>query len=142
MRYINDIIVHCTDTPSGMDVGVAEVRAWHLERGWKNIGYHYLVRLDGTVERGRPISQPGAHCLGHNAHSIGVCYVGGRDENHKTADTRTKEQKAALLKLLTNLTFMYRCKIHGHRDYDHGKDCPCFDASEEYKGLFEQIVMK
>lgn len=140
MRYINDIIVHCTDTPSGMDVTAAQVTQWHREKGWRTIGYHYLVRLDGTIEKGRPSSQPGAHCYGHNAHSIGVCYVGGRDENFKTADTRTRAQKDSLLKLLTNLTRMYRCRIHGHRDYA-AKDCPCFDASKEYKGLYEQIVL-
>lgn len=141
VRYINDIILHCTATLPGQDVGVPEVRAWHRAQGWKDIGYHYLVRLDGSIERGRPISQPGAHCYGHNAHSIGVAYVGGLDENSQPSDTRTEAQKAALLKLLANLTLMYRCSIHGHRDYAN-KACPCFDAQCEYKGLYKQLVVE
>ena len=141
MRYINDIIVHCTATPPGMDADAATIRTWHKARGWKDIAYHYVVKLDGTIERGRAISQPGAHCYGHNSHSIGVVYVGGLDENGQPADTRTPEQKVALLKLLVNLTRMYRCKIHGHHYYNQGKACPCFDAYEEYKGLYIQIVL-
>lgn len=145
MRYINDIIVHCTDTPWDMDATAADIKAWHTlpppkGNGWRDIGYHYVVRLDGTVERGRAISQPGAHCYGHNAHSVGVVYVGGRDESGRTADTRTAAQKASLLKLLANLTRMYRCRIHSHHDYDAGKACPCFDATGEYAGLYKQLV--
>lgn len=141
MRYINDIIIHCTATPLGMDVGAARVKEWHKERGFRTIGYHYLIRLDGTIERGRAISQPGAHCKGHNAHSIGVCYVGGLDADGQPADTRTAAQKASLLKLLVTLTRMYRCHIHGHCDYSN-KDCPCFDATKEYAGIYRQLIVE
>lgn len=146
MRYINKIIVHCTDTPARRDVSIEDVRKWHtssppLGRGWRNVGYHYLVRLDGSVERGMPISSAGIHCKGHNAHSIAVCYVGGRDADGKTADTRTDAQRAALLKLLATLTRMYRCKIYGHHDFNPAKACPCFDAQAEYRGLYEQLVL-
>lgn len=142
MRFINDIILHCTATPPGMDVDVLQVTEWHKAKGWKGCGYHYLVKLDGTVQKGRPSSQPGAHCYGHNAHSIGVAYVGGLDDEGRPADTRTPEQKAALLKLLANLTIFYRCAIHGHHDYDRGKACPCFDAGAEYQGLYKQLVLE
>ena len=135
-RYINDIIVHCTATRAGQDFSASDIAAWHKERGWRSIGYHYVVRLDGTVERGRAISQPGAHCKGHNAHSVGVAYVGGLDAEGKPADTRTEAQRQALLKLLVNLTRIYRCRIHGHHDYNQGKSCPCFDATLEYAPLY------
>lgn len=121
-----------------MDATAAQVDAWHKQRGWRCIGYHYIVRRDGTIERGRAISQPGAHCYGHNAHSIGVAYVGGLDEEMRPCDTRTEAQRAALLKLVTQLTAMYRCRVHGHRDYAE-RDCPCFDAASEYGGIFDQV---
>lgn len=145
MRYINKIIVHSTATPAGRDYSAAGIRSWHTApveaggRGWRDIAYHYVVRLDGTVEPGRPVSQPGAHCFRHNAHSIGVVYVGGTDAAGNACDTRTPAQKAAMLKLLTNLTRMYRCHIFGHRDLA-ATACPSFDAKTEYAGLYNQIV--
>lgn len=139
-RYINDIIVHSTATPSGRDVTAKDVDTWHKARGWRGIGYHYLVRLDGTVERGRAISQPGSHCRGHNAHSIGVVYAGGTDAAGHAQDTRTEAQKAALLKLLASLVKMYHCQVHGHRDYA-ATDCPSFDAQTEYAGLYKQLAL-
>lgn len=144
-RYINDIIIHCSDSPWRRDDKAKDIKAWHtaappLGRGWADIGYHYVIDLDGTVERGRVISRAGAHCYGHNAHSIGICYVGGRDADGRTADTRTEAQKASMLKLVTNLTAMYGCATHGHHDYDHGKDCPCFDAYAEYKNIRAQLL--
>lgn len=145
MRVINDIIIHCADTPPGMDIGAKEIKEWHTTpkpkgNGWKDIGYHYVIRLDGTVEKGRLVSRAGAHCYGHNAHSIGICYVGGRACNGQHVDTRTKEQRAAMLKLVTNLIRMYRCDVHGHRDYDKGKDCPCFDAHAEFTNIYKREV--
>lgn len=138
-RYINDIIVHCTATRAGREVSRAEVDAWHRARGFRIIGYHYLIHLDGAVERGRPISQAGAHCLGHNAHSVGICYVGGLGTDGQPCDTRTKAQKAALLKLVCKLVKMYRCDVHGHRDYA-AKACPCFDAHAEYSGIYKRMI--
>lgn len=143
MRYINAIIIHCTATEEHKDYTLADIKAWHTAppprgNGWRNCGYHYIVRLDGTVERGMPISQPGIHCRGHNAHSVAVCYVGGL-RHGKPADTRTPAQKQALLKLIAKLTLMYRCHTYGHRDFA-AKDCPCFDAKTEYAGLFNQLV--
>lgn len=136
MRQIDKIIVHCTDTPAGRPVSVEQVRDWHVRgNGWADIGYHYLIGLDGTVSPGRDEQTPGAHCKGHNARSIGVCYVGGRGDNGRPEDTRTPAQKAALLGLLRTLRRKYpQARIYGHRDFS-AKACPCFDAKTEYAGL-------
>lgn len=135
-RYINEIIVHCTATPAGKDYTVDDIRRWHLQRGFSDIGYHYVIYRDGTVHEGRSVDIAGAHCVGHNTHSIGVCYVGGVQRNGKTpSDTRTNAQRAAMLNLLFELREAYpNAKIHGHRDYA-SKACPSFDATTEYKGL-------
>lgn len=135
-RSINEIIVHCTASYEGKPMTVAEIRRMHVkERGWSDIGYHYVVYIDGTVHEGRDVNISGAHCTGHNLHSIGVVYVGGLAKNGKAKDTRTPEQKAGLLKLLKELKRLYpKATIHGHREYA-AKACPCFDAKKEYSGL-------
>ena len=136
MRKINEIIVHCAATPEGKNFKAADIDRWHRERKMKCIGYHYVVDLDGTVEPGRPESEIGAHCLGHNQYSIGVCYVGGLAADGKTPkDTRTATQKEALLALLKKLRAKYpKASIHGHRDFA-AKACPSFDATREYKNI-------
>ena len=139
MRIIRDIIVHCSATEAGKNFRARDIESWHRARGFKRIGYHYIIDLDGTIERGRPISLAGAHCKGHNAHSIGVCYIGGLKKGIP-ADTRTWEQKAALNKLIYNLIEMYHVRAHGHCDYAK-KECPCFDATNEYQAFFEQICL-
>ena len=125
MRKIDEIIIHCSATPEGRDHSVADVTAWHRARGFRTIGYHYLVHIDGRVERGRPESEIGAHCLGHNARSIGVCYVGGLATDCKTPkDTRTPEQRRMLRELVKGLQRKYRgAKVYGHRDFA-AKACP------------------
>ena len=95
-RTITLLIVHCTATSAGREVSLSEVDQWHRQRGWKGIGYHYLIRLDGTVEHGRPEAEIGAHCQNHNEHSIGICYVGGLDNLNRPADTRTPAQRLSL----------------------------------------------
>ena len=137
-RTITDIIVHCSATPEGKDYTVQDIRRWHKQQGWSDIGYHYVIYRNGHIEPGRDVDISGAHCEGHNAHSIGVCYIGGVSKDGKTAkDTRTLAQKAALLSLLTDLKAMYpNARIVGHRDYDtKGKACPSFDAKTEYKKI-------
>lgn len=136
MRKINEIIVHCAATHEGKNFKAADIDRWHRERKMKCIGYHYVVDLDGTVEPGRPESEIGAHCLGHNQYSIGVCYVGGLAADGKTPkDTRTAAQKEALLALLNKLRAKYpNASIHGHRDFA-AKACPSFDATREYKNI-------
>lgn len=135
-RVINEIIVHCTASKEGVPMTVDAIRKFHVNnRGWSDIGYHYVIYLDGTIHDGRDINVSGAHCTGHNTHSIGVVYVGGLDKNGKAKDTRTLEQKTALLKLLTALKRIYpKATIHGHREFAN-KACPCFDAKSEYKNL-------
>lgn len=142
-RIINEIIVHCSATREGMDYTVNDITNWHKGRGFTTIGYHYVVYRDGTVHAGRNVNVAGAHCTNHNTHSIGVCYVGGLENrrNPKTGkydipkDTRTPEQKAALLKLLRDLRKLYpKAKIRGHRDFAN-KACPSFDATREYSQI-------
>lgn len=134
-RNIKEIIVHCTATPEGREETVESIRKMHKAQGWADIGYHYLIYLDGSVHTGRDINIIGAHCEGHNANSIGVCYVGGVDKKMKAKDTRTDEQKASLLKLLKELRKLYpKAKIVGHREYSR-KECPSFDCKTEYKNI-------
>lgn len=132
MRKIDEIIIHCTATPGGRTVSVKEVTGWHRSRGFRTIGYHYLIGLDGTISIGRPENETGAHCLGHNGRSIGVCYVGGLDPvTRKLADTRTPRQRAALRQLIERLQKKYPgATVHGHRDFA-AKACPCFDVRTE-----------
>ena len=130
MRKIDKIILHCTATPEGREVTVADVTAWHKERGFRAIGYHYLVYLDGTVVRGRREEEIGAHCLGQNAGSIGVCYVGGLDSRGKPKDTRTAGQRVALRNLVEGLQRRYpHATLHGHNEFA-AKACPCFKISD------------
>jgi len=131
MREINEIIVHCSDTPAGRHTTVEEIRQWHLDRGWSDIGYHFVIYLDGTVHEGRPVERIGSHCKGHNKFSIGVCYIGGKDN----VDTRTEEQREAMVDLLVYLKTTYpKARIYGHRDFSE-KYCPSFDATKEYENI-------
>ncbi len=131
-RKINEIILHCSATPEGKDYSVATIRKWHVQgNGWKDIGYHYVIYRDGTIHLGRPIEQVGAHTSGHNAHSIGICYIGGCAADGKTPrDTRTAEQKEAMYTLCKVLCDTLGIKkISGHREYA-AKACPSFDVQE------------
>lgn len=135
MRQIEKIIIHCTATPEGRVVTVKDVDTWHRQRGFSGIGYHYLIGLNGEVWKGRPLETPGAHVVGHNAKSIGICYVGGLDRSMNPKDTRTVLQKDALLKLLKELKAKFPgATIHGHREFA-AKACPCFDVKNEYKNF-------
>jgi N-acetylmuramoyl-L-alanine amidase len=134
-RTITEIIVHCTATPEGKDFTVDDIRRWHKEQGWSDIGYHYVIYRDGSIHEGRDVRYSGAHCTGHNANSIGVVYIGGVDKDKKVKDTRTKAQKRALLQVMRTLRAAYpSARIYGHRDFAK-KDCPSFDAKEEYKSV-------
>lgn len=136
MRDIDKIIVHCSATPEGRHTTVEEIKQWHLQRGWKDIGYHYVIYLDGTIHRGRPESVEGAHCSGYNKNSIGVCYIGGVAKDGKTPkDTRTEGQKRALREILNRLKRDYpKATLHGHNEFAN-KACPSFNVKEEYKNL-------
>lgn len=130
MRPLRRIILHYTATPSGVDFNTEDVRTWHIKRGFADIGYHFLVRLGGDVERGRPVDIAGAHAKGHNADSIGVCYVGGGEGE----DTRTPEQKAAIARIIDSLRTVFGpMPVLGHRELPGAATlCPGFTASMEY----------
>lgn len=136
MRKITNIIVHCSATPEGKSFTVSDIDRWHRQRGFASIGYHYVVYLDGSIHIGRPLSQVGAHCQGHNINSIGVCYIGGMtSDNKRPKDTRTAEQKLALIELLKHLKQQFpHAAIHGHRDFA-AKACPSFNATKEYANI-------
>ena len=166
MRNINEIIVHCAATPEGKDFTVADITRWHKARKFRTIGYHFVIYRDGSIHAGRPLEEPGAHCVGHNKNSIGVCYIGGSAADGKTPkDTRTPEQKEALAKLLADLHRRFpHATLHGHREFvckrvKSGacrgcadckynkpicllaeKACPSFDANE-YKHLFLSVIL-
>lgn len=132
MRLISKIIIHCSDTPESTYFDIEDIRKWHIqERGWSDVGYHYVVLLDGEIQKGREDNKIGAHCYGHNSTSIGVCYIGGGDGK----DTRTIEQKNSLIGLVKGLKEQYPdAVVFGHSDFSD-KECPCFNAREEYKDL-------
>lgn len=157
MNKIDAIVIHCSATRAGQNIGKKEITQMHLRRGFSTIGYNYVVRLDGTVEVGRSLQIDGAHCnskgfsgVSYNKHSIGICYVGGLDATGKAADTRTPEQKKALREFVAKLIKEHPDikEILGHRDtspdldgdgivepHEWIKMCPCFDAAAEYKNL-------
>ena len=136
-RNIKEIIVHCAATPEGKDYTTADIKRWHLQRGFSDIGYHWVIYRDGSIHKGRDEKIAGAHCTNHNSISVGVCYIGGvaNDGKNTPKDTRTPEQKQSLLNLLKELKTRYpQAKIHSHRDFA-AKACPSFDAKTEYKDL-------
>ena len=128
MRKITEIIIHCSATIEGKDYTVADIDRWHRARGFRKIGYHYVIYRDGSIHAGRPISETGAHCAGHNAHSIGICYIGGLAKDGRTPkDTRTPKQREAMRSLKQKFP---EASIHGHREFAP-KACPCFRVPEE-----------
>lgn len=134
MRKINKIIIHCSATKAGQHFTVEDIDRWHKARGFAKIGYHHVIYLDGSVHAGRSESLLGAHCLGHNSTSIGICYIGGLDHNGQPHDTPTPEQKTALTKLVDELKIRYpEAKVYGHYEFAP-KACPCFDVKKEFRG--------
>ena len=150
---IDSIVIHCSASRAGQDLRASDIDKMHKERGFKMIGYHYIIDLDGTVETGRPLTMDGAHCNTaglsgkvYNKHSIGICYIGGLDKNGNPADTRTDAQKRSLSNLIYQLEIDYNIvDILGHRDASPDKNsdgkisknewikqCPCFDVRSEY----------
>ena len=138
MRVITLIVVHCSAVKPDQTSSVAQIDRYHRkDRHYKfGVGYHYVIRRDGTIEPGRPEWMVGAHCLNHNRYSIGICYEGGLDARGQPEDTRTLEQKLAMLHLLEVLHRRYpKALIVGHRDLSHDRYCPCFDAAKAYADL-------
>lgn len=131
MREINKIIVHASATAPSQDIGVSEIRHWHLGKGWSDVGYHYVIRRDGTREYGRDIKIPGAHAKGHNEDSIGICLVGGVTEDGKSDANFTFMQYITLSTIISEIQgFHGELEVIGHRDIEGvKKDCPCFNVS-------------
>ena len=133
MREIDKLIFHCSATIEGQNISAATIKRWHVkDRGWSDIGYHYIIGLDGKIEAGRPVNKQGAHCKSFNKSSIGICYIGGLSKNKRAKDTRTEAQKNALIKLIKTLKNIYpSATLHGHNEFSK-KTCPCFKVSSEY----------
>lgn len=141
-KNIKRIAIHCTATREGREYSAETIRGWHKRQGWSDIGYHFVIGLDGTVERGRPEHVTGSHVKGFNTGSIGIVYVGGLDVQGKAKDTRTPAQKRAMADLVRALLKAYPgADVLGHRDHspdkngdgiispnEWTKECPCFDV--------------
>lgn len=144
MRKITEIVIHCSATRPEQDVSARDIDLWHRRQGWDGIGYHFFIKLDGTIEAGRPIEIKGAHTYGHNAQSIGICYAGGavRDEkgNLVYTDTRTSAQQTAIYNLVRTLLHCYPSitTVAGHNDYAN-KACPCFDVHAEFDPILKYL---
>lgn len=135
MRTINRVILHCTATPPSMDIGVKQVDEWHKAKGWDGCGYHFVIRLNGEIEYGRPIDKFGAHVKGHNSDSIGVAYVGGVNEEHDPEDTMYDCQETSFVDLYISLcTVLGPLSLHGHNEFAN-KACPSFRVKDKFPDL-------
>ncbi len=138
MRVIKEIIVHCSATPPDMNIGANEIRKWHTDpppsgRGWRDIGYHYVIRRNGEVDHGRDENVVGAHCEGHNANSIGICLVGGINKQGDAENNFTPEQFATLKNWLKAIRDDHPgSTIHGHNEFS-SKACPSFNVQDWLK---------
>ena len=137
MRDLNRIILHCSATREGKDFSVDTIRGWHVNgRGWSDIGYHWVIRLDGSIEVGRPLEKSGAHTKGHNKDSVGVCYIGGCDADGKPKDTMNPEQEKAWRMIVLSLRTLYGdLTIHGHNEFAK-KACPSFIVKEKFADMY------
>ena len=137
MKDVLYIVVHCSSTRVNKKVTVEDLDRYHRAKNWAMIGYHWVIYQDGSIHEGRPEKYAGAHVKHYNEHAIGVCYIGGKDDKGRDADTRTPEQKAALWFLLKDLKASYpQAKIVGHRDFPNvAKSCPLFDCQKEFAEL-------
>jgi len=137
MRDINRIVLHCSATVEGKDYSVDTIRKWHTNKGWSDIGYHYVIQLDGTISQGRPIDKQGAHVRGHNKDSVGICYIGGVDADIKPKDTMTPEQNSAFRMLVRSIRILFgeSITIHGHNEFS-SKACPSFTVKEKFFDMY------
>lgn len=163
MEKIDAIIIHCSATKAGQDLRAKDIDRMHRARGFNQIGYNYVIDLDGKVEEGRPLGIDGAHCntkgfsdSSYNKHSIGICYIGGLDSKGNPADTRTPAQKATLRQLVAKICEEYSIiEVLGHRDTspdldgsgeievkEYIKACPCFDVREEFSNFLRNTVIR
>ena len=131
-----EIIIHCSATPGSRDIGAVDINRWHKERGWSGIGYHYVIRRDGSIDIGRHATAIGAHAYGHNATSVGVCLIGGMSEDmSEPEDNFTPLQWRYLEQLVFTLRQVYPdARVIGHNEVSV-KACPSFDVQEWAKDL-------
>ena len=147
MRKINSLIIHCSATPPKMDIGVKEIRQWHISKGWSDIGYHVVIRRNGKIETGRPLEKAGAHCRGKNKHSIGICLIGGINKEQVPRNNFTKAQFKTLEKVVKKYDMIYDgLDIRGHSEFSK-KACPSFNVQTwlkliEKKETKKEIVIK
>jgi len=144
MNKVEYIIIHCSATMEGKAFFAKDIDRWHKANGWKGIGYHFVINLDGEIETGRPLdadewieaNEVGAHAYGYNSRSIGICYIGGCDANMKPKDTRTPQQKESLIQLIKSLRQTHKsAKIIGHNEVEKNKACPSFDVQKWIKAI-------
>lgn len=141
LKSVDYIVIHCSATKEDQDIGVDEIRRWHRQRGWLDVGYHFIIKRDGEVERGRPHDVPGAHARGFNHISLGVCLVGGVESDGKTPESNfTAFQWKELERLVTDLKRLHPdAQVLGHRDLPNvNKACPSFDTVEWWEGVSPQ----
>jgi hypothetical protein len=146
LEHINSLVIHCSATPEGADYGVVDIDAWHRARGWAMVGYHRVIRLDGSVEQGRPYTRRGAHVSGNNINTLGYCLIGGLDITGNPKNTFTSHQFDSLIMEIINIRQLCPnlVNIKGHRDYSPDlngdglitpdewiKQCPCFDVGKK-----------
>ncbi|WP_394242961.1 N-acetylmuramoyl-L-alanine amidase [Vibrio astriarenae] len=127
-RYPQWITIHCSATPASRDIDARDIRRWHQSRGWSDIGYHYVITRNGTLQTGRTLNKPGAHVKGHNRGNIGICLVGGVNESLTPEDNFTLAQRKTLFALIENLQTLFKIPDHQvkrHQDWDDKKACPC-----------------
>lgn len=132
----NRVILHCSATRPNSGVNASTIREWHLSRGWQDIGYHFVILEDGTLERGRHLHLQGSHVQGHNADTVGICYVGGLGADGKPKDTMTKAQQDTFVGLWRALRLVYgdQLTLHGHNEYAN-KACPSFNVKKKFASL-------
>ena len=141
IKSVDFLVVHCSATPETMDIGVKEIRKWHRQKGWMDVGYHKIIRRDGTMEDGRALGVPGAHARGFNHRSIGICLIGGVESDKKTPEANyTHAQWDALGRLLEDLRLLYPgAEVLGHCDLPKvNKACPCFNTREWWVAYMER----
>ena len=129
-REIDKIILHCSDTKTSQSFDISDIDLWHRKRGWDCVGYHYYIKLDGTLQPGRDLNKKGSHCYGHNSKSIGVCFEGGLNPDGSKWDEPLNEQLLTYDILKAYLDSIFgTLPVHGHYEFSD-RSCPNFDISE------------
>lgn len=146
MRDIKWVVIHCSATKEGKDFDVEDIRRWHKNQGWSDVGYHYVIKLDGTIQKGREDHVIGAGVKNFNKNSIHICLIGGLDSNGDPKNTFTDAQLQSARQLARDLQEQYTGKyfpaVVGHRDFPGvAKACPCFDVVPWFYGTQVDIAV-